>query len=120
MWSLRRVRERAILVIDPAKQCAAFFGGGRDQTYTGRGRQKCYRRWVNDLENVETESMSTQRKRQKSSDRYFSASRRFPAKKKGLGSKSRERSIHRDGVAASATELMPCSSAAFVTSATVS
>src|SRR5207244_11980081 len=103
----------------PAKQFAALFGGWHNQTYTGRRRQKCDRRWVNDLENVETESMSAQRKRQKSSDRYFSASRRFPVKKKGLDSKSRERRIHRDGVAASATEVMPCSSAAFVTSATV-
>ena len=111
---------RRIFCINPTKQRAAFFGVGRYKCNAGRRRQKRYRSGVNNLENIKAQGMGHQRQHQESREHRPSPSRGIPAEKKRFGCNLRSDAIHRGGVAASATDVMPCSSAAFVTSATVS
>ena len=111
---------RRIFCINPTKQRAAFFGVGRYKSNAARRREKSYRSWVNNLEDIKAQSVGHQRQHQESREHRPSSSRRIPAEKKRLRSNLRSDAIHRGGVAASATDVMPCSSAAFVTSATVS
>jgi hypothetical protein len=111
---------RRIFCINPTKQRAAFFGVGRYECNTARRRQKRYRSRVNNLEDIKAQGMGHQRQHQESREHRPSTSRGIPAEKKWFGCNLRSDAIHRGGVAASATDVMPCSSAAFVTSATVS
>ena len=111
---------RRIFCINPTKQRAAFFGVGRYKCDAGRRRQKRDRSRINNLENIKAQGVGHQRQHQKSREHRPSPSRRIPAEKKWFGCNLRSDAIHRGGVAASATDVMPCSSAAFVTSATVS
>ena len=111
---------RRIFCINPTKQRAAFFGVGRDKCNASRRRQKRHRSRVNNLEDIKAQGMSHQRQHQKSREHRLSPPRGIPAEKKWFGCNLRTDAIHRGGVAASATDVMPCSSAAFVTSATVS
>ena len=85
-----------------------------------RRRQKRYRSRVNNLEDIKAQGVGHQRQHQESREHRPSPSRGIPAEKKRFGCNLRSDAIHRGGVAASATDVMPCSSAAFVTSATVS
>src|SRR5205807_9189610 len=98
----------------------AFLGIGRDQTHARGWRQKADRRRINNLKNVEAKSVCDQRRNEKSRGRRFPAPRRLPIKKKRCGRRRRQGSVHRGGVVASATDVIPCSSAAFATSTTVS
>src|ERR1044071_289788 len=108
-----------IFCINPTKQRSAFFGVGRYKCDARRRRQKRYRSWVNNLEDIEAEGVSHQRQHNESRERRPPPPRKIPAKKQRLGCKLRGNVSHRGGVAASATDLIPCSSAALVTSATV-
>ena len=117
---MSRECNRRIFCVDPPKQCAAFFGIGRYECDAGRRRQKRYRSGVNNLENIKAQSMGHQRQHQESREHRPALPRGIPAEKKWFGCNLRSDAIHRGGVAASATDVMPCSSAAFVTSATVS
>ena len=111
---------RRIFCINPTKQRAAFFGVGRYKCNAGRRRQKRYRSRVNNLEDIKAQGVGHQRQHQESREHRPSLSRGIPAEKKWFGYNLRSDAVHRGGVAASATDVMPCSSAAFVTSATVS
>lgn len=111
---------RRIFCINPTKQRAAFFGVGRYKCNAGRRRQKRYRSRVNNLEDIKAQGVGHQRQHQKSREHRPSPPRGIPAEKKWFGCNLRSDAIHRGGVAASATDVMPRSSAAFVTSATVS
>jgi len=64
--------------------------------------------------------MCDQRERQKRGERKVAAPRRLPTEKKWFDSGLRDKEIHRGGAAANATDVIPCSSTAFVTSITVS
>ena len=112
--------DRRILCINPTKQRAAFFGVGRYKRDAARRRQKCYRSRINNLEDIKAQSVGHQRQHQESRKRRPAPPGGIPAEKKLFGCNIRSDVIHRGGVAASATDVMPCSSAAFVTSATVS
>src|SRR4029077_4093255 len=109
-----------IFCINPSEQRAAFFRVGRYECNAGRWRQKCYGSRVNNLEDIKAQGVSHQRQHKESRERRPPPLRRIPAKKQGFGCNLRGNVSHRGRVAASATDLMPCSSAAFVTSATVS
>src|SRR5258705_610381 len=111
---------RRIFCINPTKQRAAFFGVGRYKCNAGRRRQKRYRSGVNNLENIKAQGMGHQRQHQESREHRPSPSSGIPAEKKWFGCNPRSDAIHRGEIAANATDVMPCSSAAFVTSATVS
>ena len=111
---------RRIFCINPTKQRAAFFGVGRYKCDAGRRRQKRYRSRVNNLEDIKAQGVGHQRQHQESREHRPSPSWGIPAEKKWFGCNLRSDAIHRGGVAASATDVMPCSRAAFVTSATVS
>jgi len=111
---------RRIFCINPTKQRAAFFGVGCYKGNAGRRGQKRDRSWVNNLEDIKTQCVSHQRQHEESREHRPSRSRGIPTEKKWFGCNLRSDAIHRGGVAASATDEMPCSSAAFVTSATVS
>jgi hypothetical protein len=117
---MSRKSNRRIFCIDPTKQRTAFIGVSGDKCDTGRRRQKRYRRRVNNLENVKTQSVGYQRQYQESHDHRPLPPRGIPSEEKRFGRDLRGNAVHRGGVAASATDVMPCSSAAFVTSATVS
>src|SRR5262249_47697283 len=111
---------RRIFCINPTKQRAAFFGVGRYKCDASRRRQKGYRSRVNNLEDIKAQSMGQQRQHQESREHRLLPSRGIPAEDERFGCDLRGNVIHRGGVAASATDVMPCSSAAFVTAATVS
>ena len=117
---VRRESNRRIFCIDPTKQRAAFFGVGCYKSNAARRREKCHRSRVDNLENIKAQGVGHQRHHQKSREHRPSPSRGIPTEKKWFGCDLRSDAIHRGGVAASATDVMPCSSAAFVTSATVS
>ena len=119
-WRMRCESNRRIFCIDPTKQCAAFFGVGRYKCDAARRRQKRYRRRVNNLEDIKAQGVSHQRQHHESREHRPPSSRGIPVEKKWFGCNLRSDAAHRGGVAASATDVMPCSSAAFVTSATVS
>jgi hypothetical protein len=119
-WRIRCESNRRIFCINPTKQRAAFFGLGCYKCDPARGREKRYRSRVNNLEDIKAQGVGHQRQHQESREHRSSPSRGIPAEKKWFGCNLRSDAIHRGGVAASATDLMPCSSAAFVTSATVS
>jgi hypothetical protein len=72
------------------------------------------------LKNIETESVCDQRERQKCGERKLASPRRLPTEKKWFDSGLRDKGIHPGGAAARATDVIPCSSTAFVTSITVS
>ena len=109
-----------IFGINPTKQRAAFFGVGCYKSNAARRREKRHRSRVNNLENIKAQGVGHQRQHQESREHRPSPSRGIPAEKKRFGCNLRSDAIHRGGVAASATDVMPCSSAVFVTSATVS
>ena len=109
-----------IFCINPTKQRAAFFGLGSYKCDAARRRQKRYRSRVNNLEDIKAQGVGHQRQHQKSREHRPSPPRGIPAEKKWFDCKLRSDAIHRGGVAASATDVMPRSSAAFVTSATIS
>src|SRR5882724_10770068 len=112
--------ERRIFRINPAKKRTTFFGhrgNQRDARWRWQKRD-CW--WIRDLENVKADSVRHQRKRQKDRDRKRSAPRRIPTKDKRFGCDLGGNAVHRGGLAASATEVMPRSRAAFATSATIS
>ena len=111
---------RRIFCINPTKQRAAFFGVGRYKCDAARRRQKRYRCRINNLEDIKAQSVGHQRQHQESREHRLSPPGGIPPEKKWFGCNLRSDVIHRGGVAASATDEMPCSSAAFVTSATVS
>jgi hypothetical protein len=111
---------RRIFCINPTKERAAFFGVGRYKCNAGRRRQKRYRSRVNNLEDIKAQRVGHQRQHQESREHRPSPSWGIPAEKKWFGYNLRSDAVHRGGVAASATDVMPCSRAAFVTSATVS
>src|SRR5262249_22483847 len=115
-----REGKRRIFSINPAKQCSTFFGIRGYQRDTRRRRQKGNRWRINNLKNVKTERVPNERKRQKNCNHYLAAARRIPVKKKCFSNAVEGEAVHRGGVAASATAVTPCSSAAFATSATVS
>ena len=117
---MRCESNRRIFCINPTKQCAAFFGVGRYKCDAARRRQKRYRSRVNNLEDIKAQGVGHQRQHQESREHRPSPSGGIPAEKERFGRNLRSDAIHRGGVAASATDVMPCSSAAFVTSATVS
>lgn len=119
-WTSSCKSKGRIFRVYPAKQRATFLGARCDERDAGWRRQKRDRWRIDDLKDVKAESVRDQRKRQKKCDRNFSAPRRIPAKNKWFGCALRDDAIHRGGLAANATEVMPCSSAAFATSATVS
>ena len=109
-----------IFGINPTKQRAAFFGVRRYKCDAARRRQKRYRSRVNNLEDIKAQGVGHQRQHQESREHRPALPRGIPAEKKWFGCNLRSDAIHLGGVAASATDVMPCSSAAFVTSATVS
>ena len=117
---MSRESNRRIFCINPTKQRAAFFGVRRYKCDASRRRQKRYRSRVNNLEDIKAQGVSHQRQHQESREHRPSPSRGIPAEKKRFGCNLRSDATHRGGVAASATDVMPCSSAVFVTSATVS
>ena len=117
---VRRESNRRIFCIDPTKQRAAFFGVGCYKSNAARRREKRHRSRVNNLENIKAQGVGHQRQHQESREHCPSPSRGIPAEKKRFGCNLRRDAIHRGGVAASATDVMPCSSVVFVTSATVS
>src|SRR5215208_3336837 len=110
---------RRIFCIDPTKQRAALFRVGRYKCNTSRRRQKRYGRRVDNLQNIKAQGMRHQRQDQKSREHCRSPPGGRPTEKKWFGCNLRSDVTHRAGVAASATDVIPCSSAAFVTSATV-
>src|SRR6188474_1900956 len=113
-------RNRRIFCINPTKQRTAFFGVGRYKCHAARRRQKRYRSRVNNLKDIKAQGVGHQRQQQESREYRPSPPRGIPAEKEWFRCDLRSDTIHRGGVAASATDVMPCSSAAFVTSATVS
>src|SRR5262249_39452563 len=119
-WQVSCESNGRIFCINPTKQRAAFFGVGRYKCDPSRRRQKRYRSRVNNLEQIKAQSVGHQRQHQESRQCRPSPPRRIPTEKKWFGCDLRSDVIHRGGVAASATDVMPCSSAVFVTSATVS
>jgi hypothetical protein len=52
---------RRIFCINPTKERAAFFGLGRYECDAARRRQKRYRGWINNLEDIKAQSMGHQR-----------------------------------------------------------
>ena len=119
-WKMSRESQGRILCIDPPKQRPAFFRIGRDECDTGWRRQKRHRRRINNLEQIKAESVRDQRQYQENYKNCPLPPRQIPGKEKRFGSAFGSEAIHLGGVAARATEVMPCSSAAFVTVATVS
>lgn len=111
---------RRIFCINPPKQRTTFFGVGRYKCDTARGRQKRYGSRVNNLKDIKAQGVGHQRQHQESREHRPLPPRRIPAEKEWFRCNLRSDAIHRGGVAASATDVMPCSSAAFVTSATIS
>ena len=106
---------RRIFCINPTKQRTAFFGVGRDESDAGRRRQKRDRRRVNNLEKVKAQGVGYQRQHQESREDRPLTSRGIPGEEKRFGGNLGGNAVHRGGVAASATDVMPCSSAEFVT-----
>ena len=111
---------RRIFCIDPTKQRAAFVGVRRDKCDAGWRRQKRYRRRVNNLEDIKAQGVGYQRQHQENREHSLLPLRGIPGEEKRFGGNLGANPVHRGGVAASATDVMPCSSAAFVTSATIS
>src|SRR2546423_8448652 len=111
---------RRILCIDPTKQGSALFRIGRNKCNAGRRRQQRHRRRINNLKNIETEGVGDQRQRHENCKHSLLRPGRIPTKQKWLDYNLGGTTAHCGAVAASATEVMPCSRAAFVTLATVS
>ena len=111
---------RRIFCIKPTKQRAAFFGVRRYECNAGRRRQKRYRSRVNNLEDIKAQGVGYQRQHQENREHSLLPLRGIPGEEKRFGGNLGANPVHRGGVAASATDVMPCSSAAFVTSATIS
>src|SRR3982751_5647741 len=109
-----------IFCINPTKQRAALFRAGSYKCDAGRRRQKRYWSRVNNLKDIKAQGVGHQRQDQKSREHRRSPPWGLPAENKRFGCNLRSDVAHRVGVAASATDVIPCSSAAFVTSATVS
>jgi hypothetical protein len=109
-----------IFRINPTKQRTAFFGVGRYKRDTSWRWQKRYRSRINNLEYIKAQCVGQQRQDQESCEHRPLPPSAIPAEEKRFGRNVRGNAVHFGGVAASATDVMPCSSAAFVTSATVS
>ena len=109
-----------IFCINPTKQCTAFFRVGRYECDASRWWEKRDGSRVYNLEEIKTDSVGQQRQQKESRQHRSSTPGGIPVKEQRFGGKLRRYVSHRGGVAASATDLMPCSRAAFVTSATVS
>src|SRR6266851_264379 len=109
---LRRRSKRRIFRRDPAQQGAAFFRVTGNQADTGRRWQERDGWRIDNLEKIETKSVSRGRSRKKPKNRELPAPRRFPRKEQIVRSGE---CVHFSAVVASVTEVMPCSSAAFAT-----
>ena len=109
-----------IFCIDPSNERSAFIGIRSDKCDARWRRQHRHRRGINNLENIKAEGVRDQRQHQERSKHRLLPPGRIPTKQKWFASNFGSNAIHRGAVAARATEVIPCSSAAFVTSATVS
>src|SRR6266496_4678074 len=117
--ALSREGQSGIFRVEPTEQSSAFFGTGSNHTDAcwRREQRDCWR--IDNLKNVEAESMRGQREPEKRGERKLAAPSRLPTEKKCFSRGLRGRDIHRGGAAANATDVIPCSSTAFVTSMTV-
>ena len=116
--ALRLRSERRILCVEPIQKGARFGRGWRDQRDLCRGREESDRGRIHHLEDIETESVQAGRSEKKPGDRDPPPAGTFPVKEQTPLRLSVARRAHGCGVVASATEVMPRSSAAFVTSIT--
>src|SRR6266480_3212166 len=112
--------KRRILCIDPTKQCSALFRTGHNKCNAGRRRQQRHQSRINNLKNIKTERVPDQRHHHENRKHRLRLPGRIPTKEEWLDDSLGGTTAHCGGVAASATEVMPCSSTAFVTLATVS
>ena len=117
---MSRESQCRIFCIDPLKERPALIGIRSDKCDARWRRQHDYRRGINNLENIKAEGVRDQRQHQKRCKHRLLPLRRIPTKQKWFACNLGGNAVHRGGVAARATEVIPCSSAAFVTSATVS
>lgn len=110
--TLRRCGKRRIFRRDPAQKSSPLVGIFRNKIYARRRRKQRDSRRVDDLEKIKAKCMAGGGKREKSSDGELARALRFPGEKEIV--------IHLAEVVASATEVIPFSSAAFVTTTTSS
>jgi len=117
---MSRESQRRIFCVNPSKERPAFIGIRSDKCDARWRWQHRHRRGINNLENIKAEGVRDQRQHQERCKHRLLPPGRIPTKQKRFACNLGGNAIHRGGVAARATEVIPCSSAAFVTSATVS
>lgn len=111
-------RQRGIFRFNPVKKRATLGRVGRDQTDSRWWWQEGDRGRINHLKEIEAERMERRRGEKETGDRRPPFPGRFPVKEEVAVRLRVSRWAHRCIVVASATDLIPCSSAAFVTAIT--
>ena len=115
---LRLRSERRIFRREPAQKRARFIGSRRNHTHSrGRWEQGNGRR-IDHLEKVETKRVQHDRGDEKSGDGHLAPARPLPMEEEISAGLRVRLGAHCCGVVASATEVIPRSSAAFVTDIT--
>ena len=104
--------QRRIFRGDPAQKRSPFLGIVRNEIHTRRRRKQRDRRRVDNLKQIKTEGMSGSRQSKETGDGEMPRTARFPSEKQIVR--------HFVELVASATDVIPRSSAAFVTATTSS
>src|SRR3954454_14032662 len=122
MWRALRGRgKRGIFRFEPRQQDTAFFGLRSDDVDQGGRWRRGRGGRIDDLKDVKTEQVQDDRSGDEAKQRKLSAPGRAPIEdRRELAGCCRSRRHYFGGALASETDVMPCSSAAFVTATTIS
>jgi len=107
-----------IFRVEPVEKGGRLRRGRSDQAHLRRGRKKGNGWRIDDLENVKAERVEQGGEEQEAGDRHLPPARTFPVEKEITVRLRVSRRAHGCRLVASATEVIPRSSAAFVTAIT--